>query len=73
MAELVTNTELVVGVSTDNRIYILAKGSNGHTKVCIDMSFETANKMVSDILLLILHHDPSIRKLTDSVQEDDKK
>lgn len=72
MAELVTNTELVVGVSTNNRIYILAKDSNGHTKVCIDMSFETANKMVSDILLLILHHDPSIRKFTDSVQEDDK-
>lgn len=73
MAEVVMNTELIVGVSTDNRIYILAKDSNGYTKACIDMSFETANKMVSDILLLILHHDPSIRKLTESVQEDDKK
>ena len=72
MAELVTNTELVVGVSTNNRIYILAKDSNGHTKGCIDMPFETAYKMASDILVLLLNHDPEIRKLTDSVQEDDK-
>ena len=73
MAEVVTNTELIVGVSTDNRIYILAKDSNGYTKACIDMPFETAHKMVSDILDLLLNHDPSIRKLIDSIQEDDKK
>lgn len=72
MAEVVTNTELVVGVSTDNRIYILAKNSDGYTKACIDMSFEVANKMVSDILDLILNHDPSIRKLIDNIQENDE-